>query len=199
MKLKEAWHTFRELWKIKRFRSFLKLGLYFIFITFVVTLIRVSSSNTPVVPETLAYKDYHNYDFVYEIGDTRIIGTTYDNEAIMYIDGKSYTYINEELIYNGEVVDQTFNNIVLSLLLPKNLDNLINMATYDSSVTYTDSKKETYLLSGESYSNYMKMEVISEDDIVLTLVKEDELITEIAFNDIKLTYSNIGKIAGLNK
>ena len=194
--MKEAWQTFKELWAIKRLRSTIVLCLWLVFIGFIVVGLRNSNTTTNI--NSLEYKNYNNYEVVYKIGDIEIQGTTYNNESYLYIDGKSYVYMNDELSYNGEIIPQTFNNISLNLLQPKNLDNLINQGIYDSKVTYTDSVKYNYIVSSDVYNNHMNSFLVNEN-VLISVTKENNLVTKIEFNNISISYSNINKIQGFNK
>ena len=187
--MKDLWKTFKELWAITRLRSSIILCLWLIFIGFIVIGLRNSKTDIDK-SNSLEYKNYDNYEVVYKIGDIEISGTTYNNE--------SYLYINDELSYNGEVISQTFNNINLSLLQPKNLNNLLNQAVYDSKTTYTDSIKYNYVVSSEIYNDYMGANLTSSN-VIISIIKENDLVTEIEFANVSIIYTHINEVTSFNK
>lgn len=193
--MREIFKTLKELWAIKRLRSLIILFLWLCFIGFVVALLRNnnnSSSNT-----TLLYKDYDNYEVSYTIGDIVIDGVTYNGESYLYIDSKRYVYMNDELSINGEVIEPLFNDVNFVLLQPKNLNNLLEQAIYDSKVTYTNSVKYNYVVSSEVYSTYMQR-LATSDNILLSVTKENDMVVEISFDDITISYDKIGQIAAFD-
>lgn len=194
--MREIFKTLKELWAIKRLRSLIILCLWLCFIGFVVALLRNnnnnSSSNT-----TLLYKDYDNYEVSYTIGDIVIDGVTYNGESYLYIDSKRYVYMNDELSINGEVIEPLFNDVNFVLLQPKNLNNLLEQAIYDSKVTYTNSVKYNYVVSSEVYSTYMQR-LATSDNILLSVTKENDMVVEISFDDITINYDKIGQITAFD-
>ena len=193
--MREIFKTLKELWAIKRLRSLIILCLWLCFIGFVVALLRNnnnSSSNT-----TLLYKDYDNYEVSYTIGDIVIDGVTYNGESYLYIDSKRYVYMNDELSINGEVIEPLFNDVNFVLLQPKNLNNLLEQAIYDSKVTYTNSVKYNYVVSSEVYSTYMQR-LATSDNILLSVTKENDMVVEISFDDITISYDKIGQIVAFD-
>ena len=195
--MKDLWKTFKELWAITRLRSTIILCLWLIFIGFIVIGLRNSKTDIDK-PNSLEYKNYDNYEVVYKIGDIEISGTTYNNESYLYINGQGYVYMNDELSYNGEVISQTFNNINLSLLQPKNLNNLLNQAVYDSKTTYTDSIKYNYVVSSEIYNDYMGANLTSSN-VIISIIKENDLVTEIEFANVSIIYTHINEVTSFNK
>ena len=195
--MKDLWKTFKELWAITRLRSTIILCLWLIFIGFIVIGLRNSKTDIDK-PNSLEYKNYDNYEVVYKIGDIEISGTTYNNESYLYINGQGYVYMNDELSYNGEVISQTFNNINLSLLQPKNLNNLLNQAVYDSKTTYTDSIKYNYVVSSEIYNDYMGANITSYN-VIISIIKENDLVTEIEFANVSIIYTHINEVTSFNK
>ena len=195
--MKDLWKTFKELWAITRLRSTIILCLWLIFIGFIVIGLRNSKTDIDK-PNSLEYKNYDNYEVVYKIGDIEISGTTYNNESYLYINGQGYVYMNDELSYNGEVISQTFNNINLSLLQPKNLNNLLNQAVYDSKTTYTDSIKYNYVVSSEIYNDYMGANITSYN-VIISIIKQNDLVTEIEFANVSIIYTHINEVTSFNK
>ena len=138
--MRETWKVFKELWAIKRLRSTIILCLWLVFIGIIVTGLRNTNEGVDYT-NSHEYKNYNNYEAVYQIGDIKFTSTTYNNESYIYLNGERYVYMNDELSYNGEVISPIINNLNFTLLQPKNLAKLISRANYDSKVEYTDSVK----------------------------------------------------------
>lgn len=198
-KMKASWHKFKELWANPRSRAAMLLGLYALFILFVVGGVRSGVSTDKKVnknPErleekketTTTFKQMDNYEYDLKVNQ---------NEEITLFQGKHHGthdlfintlnnnayYVEEKVVY--QVIDgmksplaSPLYNIDITLFSPDFIHQLLDVATLDYTTNYsTGIEKKNYILS---LGAFMKMvygsDVSSNEIITITTSTKDKVM-----------------------
>lgn len=180
---------FKEIWNNPRYNALIRLGLWFIFFTFVIIFIRISpkEENKPKneVKEQVTYTDIKK-NFVSAsmmftmdngtyyvngvIKDNAFTGTIQDEGGVnkVYYDGVMY------LVNKGEKTETSiYSELNDKLILPKDIISVID--NYNGLLKSSDNEKSyTYDIDGGRYILYIKDEKIckvryEKDNLVYTL------------------------------
>jgi len=205
--MKDKVEEFRELWSDKKKRAAILLILWLAFFLIIISIARTGISNnsdkTESTVEPIGYVEYDNYEFTITTKDLTLTGAHYSNKSLFTSsEGQKY-YIEDDNLYlvDGSnlksITDINGHQIVK--LQPKYLGALINKSSHDYETVDNNVTKETYSVSSTDYYNmYNQTPPEKEFIIPLYVYLEDGYVTKIAFSDIEITYSNIGKVSEIS-
>lgn len=202
--MKETYKLIKELLKNKRYRSLIILGLYLVFMSFVVMSIKNVPTNENKIDNRLEeFKLKTNYNYTYSIKTTKdelvetktIFGTRFNNKNQLIYEDKTY-------LFDNVLIGFPINEIDLSKLTYDYIYNYIKESTSDI--------KDVYTLK---LSDFMKIvngvNITSESNILINIRFIDNTINQIDidltkyvnFNQelydeysVTINYSNIGNI-----
>ena len=100
-KIKNFFSKFKELWSDRRYRSIIKLSLYFIFFAIIFLFLSLSTKNEYSYDEVVNFEDYVSYEFVTNINI---------NDNIYNLNGERY-YEKYKFLYNDEIFNLTYEDI----------------------------------------------------------------------------------------
>ncbi|HIT11681.1 MAG TPA: hypothetical protein IAB58_02700 [Candidatus Pelethosoma merdigallinarum] len=188
-KIVSGWRKFKEIWSNPRGRALILLGIYGIFIVFVVSGVRSNVKNRdryqeqqtnqePEVSEpTKKYSDLDNYEYDLVITrDTNVL--TYQgkhaDEVDLFIDpstNQAY-YLEQSVLYqvvNGvkQPVATPIQEIDITKLTPTMIQTLLDESTLDYTKQYASGIEEKqYILSLPAFMNLFYGSTISSNEIV---------------------------------
>lgn len=201
--MKDAYKLIKELLKNKRYRALIILGLYLVFMSFVVMSIRTAPTNETKVDNRLEeFKLKTNYNYTYTIKTTKdeivetktILGTRYNNKNQLIYEDKTY-------LFDNVLIGFPINEIDLSKL------------TYDYIYSYIKESTNINDIYTLKLSNFMKIvngvNITSENNILINILFTNNIVNQIEidltkyvnFNQelydqyiVTINYSNIGNV-----
>lgn len=193
--MKKYIKKFKELWANPRYKALLKLGLWFIFIAILVSMVRTGAE----VKETINPK-IESYEVVYKITSEdknyTVNGVHFKEKEKLIMDTYTYYYVDNILNYqNSEAPD--IEKISFGLLDYNSLKEKLSKTTQIDETTYTNKKVISYIIS-DSYFNTL------EDANVVAEYESDNLTkVTISFNglenyQIEIEYKNFNTITNLD-
>lgn len=215
---KSKWQTFKEIWKNKKYNALIKLGLYFLFFTFIILYIKLNEtgkidSKVETKKDALSsYSEMKNYDYVLKYSDDslnkEITGTFYDKMNYFELNNLEYHYKDEILTQNEQVVDNKIITDFIPINILKfsnyNISSLIEKATSNKSVKYSDgTSKLEYIISYANFIQWYNNQVLTDDGqtVKITVYKLNDVINEIEFSGtlnkpfkLNITYLHINEI-----
>jgi len=187
--MEELMDKFKKIWNNPRYNALIRLGLWFIFFTFVIIFIRISPKEeskpknevTKQVTYTDIKKDFINASVMLTIDngtyyingvikDGTFTGTIQDENKVnkVYYDGVMY------LVNKGEKTETNiYNDLNDKLILPKDIIGVID--NYNGLLKTSENEKSyTYDINEGKYVIYVKDEKIckvtyEKDNLVYTL------------------------------
>ena len=199
-KIVSGWRKFREIWANPRGRAAILLGIYGVFIVFVVSGVRGNVKNrdryqdqTHQEPEiskpTKDYSELDNYEYDLVITrDTNVL--TYQGkhagEVDLFIDtttNQSY-YLEQSILYqiiNGvkQPVATPIQEIDITKLTPTMIQTLLDESTLDYTKQYASGIEEKqYILSLPAFMNLFYGSTISSNEIVTITTSMNEEVME---------------------
>ena len=218
-KVQDAFKTFKEIWKVPKYKGLLQIGFWVIFFIFVFIFIKtkqnvntntINNANNTAVEEK--NQDILSYIYNYQINDNEntinISGTYYKGIDLFNYNNNRY-YIKNNLYYNLEKVNIPFDYNVIEYQY-NNIMNLIKDKEYESKTEYKDKTTEyTYIIDSITYNNYFHKENIVNSNIVLKVKYTNDLIDNVFIDlseyyidksiyQVNINYSNINNIDGLD-
>lgn len=212
-----------EIWKVKQYRSAIKLALYFIFVAGVLIFLQLSSRSTPyqvVLSPLEQYEQANNYEYTYTITENSvssvIYGTRYKEKEIFQIAGNETKYLLEQnqvyaLLPTGKQSANLQTSFKIDKLSPDVIGKILKEAKEISTTTYTTGEKETmYELPVHTFAEiYNGLPVSSEEVIKVKVMIKDSQVTTVLLDLtayrklymatcnqylLKLEYRNYGQV-----
>ena len=210
-KIKNFFSKFKELWSDRRYRSIIKLSLYFIFFAIIFLFLGLSTKNEYSYDEVVNFEDYVSYEFVTNINI---------NDNIYNLNGERY-YEKYKFLYNDEIFNLTYEDIQESYLdkniinsfnfTPDLIDNIINKSELVSEKKIISSNQiiSEYSISLSKYLDILDFNLSNYDNpdfISIIVTESDNLVTKIELNltnfyknmeedyfkyEISISYNNI--------
>lgn len=174
-----------EIWKNRRYRGLIILGLWFIFFFFVIMLLRVSArnnQNTPqqtikTVPNIL--ENIKNYEFQYDITQDDITysinGSYIDDETLFTYNENTYFIKDKIYIVNNEELQEVENPIEIDIS-KLNIENIYNLIKDKDKLYETEEsgiKTTVYKISINEFSKLFGIDIESEDFIEINIETKD--------------------------
>ncbi len=213
-KIKNFFSKFKELWSDRRYRSIIKLSLYFIFFAIIFLFLSLSTKNEYSYDEVVNFEDYVSYEFVTNINI---------NDNIYNLNGERY-YEKYKFLYNDEIFNLTYEDIQESYLdkniinsfnfTPDLIDNIINKSELVSEKKIISSNQiiSEYSISLSKYLDILDFNLSNYDNpdfISIIVTESDNLVTKIELNltnfyknmeedyfkyEISISYNNINSV-----
>lgn len=186
-KIKNFFSKFKELWSDRRYRSIIKLSLYFIFFAIIFLFLSLSTKNEYSYDEVVNFEDYVSYEFVTNINI---------NDNIYNLNGERY-YEKYKFLYNDEIFNLTYEDIQESYLdkniinsfnfTPDLIDNIINKSELVSEKKIISSNQiiSEYSISLSKYLDILDFNLSNYDNpdfISIIVTESDNLVTKIELN-----------------
>lgn len=216
--MKNFFEKLKELWKHPRYKSLMKLGLYFLIVVIAFGLLTLGKLTSEPVkytePKTPLenYLEMKNYEYTYDIKyqkknqtiNQMFNGTKYEDINEFKYLNKKY-YILSDNIYNKET-NEIVNNLTefnLLYLEPNSIVELITSVDVKESITkYNDSNsKKEYVINFDGSIIYI---TIFEEDNYIVKVNLDvtdmvkKTSKDITSYIVEINYSNINNISSYN-
>ena len=213
-KIKNFFSKFKELWSDRRYRSIIKLSLYFIFFAIIFLFLGLSTKNEYSYDEVVNFEDYVSYEFVTNINI---------NDNIYNLNGERY-YEKYKFLYNDEIFNLTYEDIQESYLdkniinsfnfTPDLINNIINKSELVSEKKIISSNQiiSEYSISLSKYLDILDFNLSNYDNpdfISIIVTESDNLVTKIELNltnfyknmeedyfkyEISISYNNINSV-----
>lgn len=182
---------FKEIWSNPTYNALIRLGLWFIFFSLVITFIRISPKKETVKEDevkTVTYSDIkksftkdslmltmdsEKYYVTGVIKDNVFSGTIQSGEVTykVYYDGQMYL-VNK----NSKTETDLFADLYTKLLLPSDIVSVID--NYNGLLkNVNDEKSYSYEIDGAKYIVYVK-----EDKICKVTYEKDNLVYTLEYN-----------------
>lgn len=186
-KIKNFFSKFKELWSDRRYRSIIKLSLYFIFFAIIFLFLGLSTKNEYSYDEVVNFEDYVSYEFVTNINI---------NDNIYNLNGERY-YEKYKFLYNDEIFNLTYEDIQESYLdkniinsfnfTPDLINNIINKSELVSEKKIISSNQiiSEYSISLSKYLDILDFNLSNYDNpdfISIIVTESDNLVTKIELN-----------------
>lgn len=186
-KIKNFFSKFKELWSDRRYRSIIKLSLYFIFFAIIFLFLGLSTKNEYSYDEVVNFEDYVSYEFVTNINI---------NDNIYNLNGERY-YEKYKFLYNDEIFNLNYEDIQESYLdkniinsfnfTPDLIDNIINNSELVSEKKIISSNQiiSEYSISLSKYLGILDFNLSNYDNhdfISIIVTESDNLVTKIELN-----------------
>ena len=208
VKLKEYYKIFKEYWKIPKYRTYIKLFLWTIFIVFAMMYVRSGLNSRKQYQkylednnalEVFRRTDSYNYDYIItqNLDEFKLTGAHYNNlwmykfdnsnDTIYVEDGNYYTIYNDKKMIgvNGLPVD-------LSKFTSDFLYKLVKKGKLDYKKENSDNSiEESYIVSINNFSKLYGSNITAEKGNITinTIVKDNKL------KGIVLDLSNFVKLS----
>ncbi|MBP3921041.1 MAG: hypothetical protein J6D28_05705 [Bacilli bacterium] len=218
-KLKEKKQSFDILWDNPRYKSIIKLSIWFILILILSLVVRISNNNEPNKPvqnpdikETTPKQQLqkiNNYEAIINIDEQTLTTKKTNNKELITYQNNTYYYENNNLIigeYNEFIFKTLFFNPNNIYLLIENIDEEYT-TKYKDGTYITNYKVPTKIFIKNYNNNYIE----TEEFINITLEgnKETNKITinlnniqliepTININNITINLNNVNNIQEIN-
>ena len=181
---------FLELWNIPRYRSLIKLSIYFIFFLVVIASINTSNTNHYVEPKVDVMEEYKkltSYHYTATIKNEIVesyVGYTYNNKHLILFNEDNY-YYEDDLYKEYEDGYQKLDNALFDFdiwkFTPSFISSLIQKGEFSSKTEYVDgSTSNTYLVSGSDFiSLYFNDVTNSSENISITIYKNEDKVKKV--------------------
>ena len=181
---------FLELWNIPRYRSLIKLCIYFIFFLVVIASINTSSTNHYVEPKVDVMEEYKkltSYHYTATIKNEIVesyVGYTYNNKHLILFNEDNY-YYEDDLYKEYEDGYQKLDNALFDFdiwkFTPSFISSLIQNGEFSSKTEYVDgSTSDTYLVSVSNFiSLYFNDVTNSSENISITIYKNEDKVKKV--------------------
>lgn len=181
---------FLELWNTPRYRSLIKLCIYFIFFMVVIASINTSSKvdfNNTKVDIMEEYKNLTNYQYTATIKNEVVesyVGYTYNNKHLILFNEDNYYYENELYKEYEEGYKKTDDNLFyfdIWKFTPSFISSLKEKGSFDSKTEYADgSTADTYLVKVSDFiSLYFNDITIDDRNVSVTIHKNEDEVKKV--------------------
>ena len=181
---------FLELWNVPRYRSLIKLCIYFIFFMVVIASINTSSkvsTKNEKVDIMEEYKNLTEYQYTATIKNEVVesyVGYTYNNKHLILFNEDNYYYENElykEYEEEYKKIDDNLFYFDVWKFMPSFVSSLIQKGKLDSKTEYADgSTAEAHLVSVSDFISLYSDEITIDDrNISITIHKNEDKVKKV--------------------
>ena len=174
--MKENIETFKKLWANKRSRALIKLGLYFVFLTLIVTMLKVPSENKVTLTGFLELESRTSYNITYQIKkdneETTLTGSCQNKICTLNDNDKKYQ-LSDDKVYL--VID--------NYLEEQNEDSFIFQITKYNISKIKELLENVEPLSRTTYQDGSVNKAYEIETIKINVLEKNSLITSITIEE----------------
>lgn len=212
--------SFREIWKNKRYRALIILGVYFVFFLFLIGSIRNNQGNVPPTSDSTttntSFESLDNYEATYTFmidSTSHFVHTTrYQEEEVIEVEETSEEYyIKGDTFYSVknqklETTSDKLYGISFFKLRPDELSKLLKYSTFQHQTEFQDNRvRKVYQMTVKGFFSWLDGSFHDAEEIVTITTEEiSGLMTTFTIDlsnyqneTITITYQNHNQLSNL--